>query len=271
MKTSVIVTVYNRPEMLSACLRALALQTVRPDEVIVSDDGSNPEAVKRMQAVFGELPFPVRYVWQEDRGYRLAAARNNAIRAAGGEYLLSLDCDILLLPDALAVHLAQARPGRFLAANRAWVGEEAIRALLNQELSARLLEVAWAGADRRHLKPAHRQFVRNLWLRKVGLAQRHKPKILGCHFSLFRADIERINGFDEHYVGWGLEDDDFTLRLHQAGIRGQSLILQARALHLWHPPTGPQSAGIRAGANWDYFSRQDVPVYCRQGLRQYPA
>ncbi len=266
MKTSVIITVYDRPAMLIACLRALALQSARPDEAVVSDDGSNPASVRRMQTVFGEMPFPVRYVRQDDQGYRLAAARNNAIRASSGEYLVSLDCDVLLMPDALAIHLRHARRGVFLAANRAWVGEKQTRALFNKELSPCLLDSIWAGAERRHLRPTHRQFMRNLFLRKIGLARRHKPKILGCHFSLFREDIEHVNGFDEHYVGWGLEDDDFTLRLHLAGIRGQSLIKEARALHLWHPPAGPQSKSPPAGPNWKYFNRLNIPAYCVQGL-----
>ena len=268
MKTSVIITVYNRPEMLIACLRALALQSTPVAEAVVSDDGSNAVAVQRMKAAFSEFPFPVRYVWQEDKGYRLAAARNNAIRESSGDYLISLDCDILLLPDAVAIHLQQARRGVFLAANRALVNEEDTRILLNQPLSARVLDVAWDRADRSHLGRVHRQFVRNQWLRKIGLARRHKPKILGCHFSLFREDIERVNGFDEHYVGWGLEDDDFTLRLHQAGIRGQSLVLTARALHLWHPSSASGPGRPFESPNMDYFNRSDVPTYCRDGIRR---
>lgn len=268
MKISVIITVYNRPEMLIACLRALALQSVPVDEAVVSDDGSHAEAVRRMKAAFAEFPFLIRYVWQEDRGYRLAAARNNAIRQAGGDYLISLDCDILLLPDAVATHLGNARRGVFLAANRAWVGEADTRELLVQTISPRVLDMFWDRSNRRHLRPAHRQFIRNLWLRRLGLARRHKPKILGCHFSMFRDDMERVNGFDEHYVGWGLEDDDFALRLHQAGIRGRSLILKARALHLWHPAAASWPGHPQDSPNREYFNRRDVSTYCRQGLLQ---
>jgi len=94
MKTSVLITVYNRPEMAAACLRALALSRAPVDEVVVSDDGSDEQCVRYLHAVFRELPFPVRYVRQEHNGYRLAAARNNAIRVASGDYLISLDCDL---------------------------------------------------------------------------------------------------------------------------------------------------------------------------------
>jgi len=267
MKTTVIVTVYNRPAMLIACLRALALGTGRVDEVVVSDDGSNADNVQRMQAVFPELPFPVRFVSQEDRGYRLAAARNNALRQATGDYIISLDCDILLMPEAVMAHTRLARRGWFLAANRACVGQLETEEALPQAMHPRLLEVLWEDADRSHLRRTHRQFQRNALLRRLGLARRHKPKILGCHFSIFREDIERVNGFDEAYVGWGFEDDDFAMRLHKAGVRGRSLILAARALHLWHPPSNPRAAGSAASPNLAYFRRRDVPAFCVQGLK----
>jgi len=264
MKTTVIVTVYNRPAMLIACLRALALGTQRVDEVVVSDDGSNADNVQRMQAAFPELPFPVRYIRQEDRGFRLAAARNNALRQVTGDYIISLDCDILLLPEAVMAHTRLARRGWFLAANRACVGAVETEEALQQAMHPRLLEVLWEDADRRHLRRAHRQFQRNVWLRRIGLAKRHKPKILGCHFSIFREDIERVNGFDEAYVGWGLEDDDFSMRLHKAGVRGRSLILEARALHLWHPSLASRPA---TSTNRTYFQRRDIPAFCVQGLQ----
>ncbi|MDD5676743.1 MAG: glycosyltransferase [Kiritimatiellae bacterium] len=267
MKTTVIVTVYNRPAMLVACLRALALSTKRVDEVVVSDDGSTADNVSRMQSAFPELPFPVRFVSQEDRGYRLSAARNNALRQATGEYIISLDCDILLMPNAVMAHVRAARRGWFLAANRAFVGAVETESALQQAMHPRLLEVLWEDADRRHLCRAHCQFQRNMWLRRLGLAKRHKPKILGCHFSIFREDIERINGFDEAYVGWGFEDDDFAMRLHKAGVRGRSLIPEARALHLWHPSLASRPADPVASPNLAYFKRRDVSAFCVQGLK----
>ncbi|MBU4286010.1 MAG: glycosyltransferase, partial [Verrucomicrobia bacterium] len=165
MKTTVIVTVYNRPAMLIACLRALALGTQRVDEVVVSDDGSSADNVQWMQAAFPDLPFPVRFIRQEHRGYRLSAARNNALRLASGDYIISLDCDILLLPEAVMAHTRLARRGWFLAANRACVGALKTEEALQQAMHPRLLEVLWEDADRCHLRRAHRQFQRNVWLR----------------------------------------------------------------------------------------------------------
>lgn len=252
--------------MLKACLQALALSNTPVTEAVVSDDGSTPENVALMQAGFAELPFPVRYVSQPDRGYRLAAARNNAVRNATGEYLLMLDCDILLMPDTLSIHLSHARPGRFLAANRAWADESATRKYLERELTPAALEELWYCADQTHIRRAHCRFKRNACLRHIGLARRNKPKILGCHFSLFRADYEKINGFDENFEGWGLEDDDFATRLHLVGIRGRSLIRSARAVHLWHPVVASCPRTLAESPNYLYYRRKHVEPFCRRGL-----
>lgn len=266
MKVSVLITVYNRPEMAIACLRALALNTMLVDEAIISDDGSQEHHVQAMLKTFNEFPFSVRYVRQEHDGYRLAAARNNAIRAARGDYLISLDCDILLLPEAVETHLQYAKHGHFLVGNRALLGENSTIGALNQKLSARLLDTLWNEAEKKHLPRAQHRFQRNLLLRRFGLAAPHKPKILGCHFSLFREDIERVNGFDEKFTGWGLEDDDFTRRLYKAGLHGRPVILAARALHLWHPSVGSKPQKISASPNMAYFKRANVPAYCADGL-----
>jgi predicted glycosyltransferase involved in capsule biosynthesis len=44
----------------------------------------------------------------------------------------------------------------------------------------------------------------------------------------------RINGFDESYSGWGLEDSDLAIRLIHAGIRHKSARFATPVFHLWH-------------------------------------
>lgn len=269
MRISVITTVYNRPEHLRLMLAALALQTRRPDEVVVADDGSDPAAAAAIETALAGAEFPVRRVRQEKQGYRLAAARNLGIRAATGEYLLFVDCDLALLPDAVAVHERQAAPRRLLCAHRALLEEAATRALFQvcPRPTAADWEHAWTMADRRELELAARQFARHAALRRWHLARPHKPKLLGCHFSLFRADAERVNGFDENFVGWGYEDDDFARRLYKMGVAPHSVIREARALHLWHPSLAPVALPRRRDRpNRAYFRRWRVPAFCANGL-----
>ena len=271
MKISVITTIYNRPEHLRLLLAALAAQTRPPDEVIVADDGSDAATVAALGRLLPACGLPARAVRQEKDGYRLAAARNLAIRAATGDYLLFLDCDLAPLPDAVAIHDRRAAPGRLLCGNRALLDEAATAALMAAAPapSAADWEKAWAAADQRELPEAARLFARHAALRRWHAARPHKPKLLGCHFSLFRAEVDRVNGFDENFTGWGYEDDDFARRLYRAGVAPQSVIAEARALHLWHPSLAPQALKRhRDRPNRAYFRRWRVPAFCANGLRK---
>ena len=274
MKISVLTTIYNRPDHLRLLAAALAAQTRPPDELVVADDGSDAATVVAMERLLPACGLPAKVVRQEKDGYRLAAARNLAIRAATGDYLLFLDCDVAPLPDAVAIHEKNAAPGRLLCGHRALLDETATQALFAVVPAPRDAdwELAWRSADLTEAEAADMLFARHAALRRWHLARPHKPKLLGCHFSLFRADVERVNGFDENYVGWGYEDDDFARRLYRAGVEPRSVIAAARALHLWHPSLAPQAlARHRDRPNRAYFRRWRVPAFCANGLRKAEA
>jgi len=271
MKISVITTLYNRPEHLRLLAAALAVQTRMPDELVVADDGSDEATTEAVASFLPACGIPSKVVRQEKDGDRRSAARNLAIRAATGEYLLFLDCDMAPLPDAVAVHERRAAPGRLLCGNRALLDEAASRALF----AARPVpaeadwEQAWERADRGELEAAARLFRRHACLRRWHVARPHKPKLLGCHFSLFHNDVEKVNGFDENYVGWGYEDDDFARRLYKTGVEPRSVIEDARMLHLWHASMAPQELKRhRDRPNRAYFRRWGVPARCINGLRK---
>lgn len=269
MKISVLTTIYNRPEHLRLLLASLAAQTRVPDEIVVADDGSDAATVAVLERMLPACGRPAKMVRQEKDGFRAAAARNLAIRASTGDYLLFLDCDIVLMPEAVAVHARHAEARRLVCGHRALLDEAATNALLAatpMPLAADW-ELAWSAADQRSLAAAARQFQRHAALRRWHLARPHKPKLLSCHFSLPREDVFRVNGFDENFVGWGYEDDDFGRRLYKAGVAPFSVMESARALHLWHPSLAPQALKRhRDRPNRAYFRRWRVPAFCVNGL-----
>lgn len=95
---SVVIPCFNQGRFLREALESVRTQTVRPREVVVVDDGSTDDTPAVAQAFPG-----IVYVRQANRG--LADARNRGIEAAGGEYLVFLDADDRLRPDALAIGL----------------------------------------------------------------------------------------------------------------------------------------------------------------------
>jgi glycosyltransferase involved in cell wall biosynthesis len=96
---SVIIPCYNQAHYLSDAVKSALAQTHRPIEVIVVDDGSRDNVVD----VVASYPH-VRCVRQKNRG--VAEARNAGFRASGGEYVLFLDADDRLTPNAVESHLS---------------------------------------------------------------------------------------------------------------------------------------------------------------------
>jgi hypothetical protein len=56
-----------------------------------------------------------------------------------------------------------------------------------------------------------------------------------CNLAVWRRDLDRVDGFDASYNGWGLEDSDLLIRLLRAGIRRKDGNFATGVLHLWHP------------------------------------
>jgi glycosyltransferase involved in cell wall biosynthesis/SAM-dependent methyltransferase len=96
---SVVITTYDEdPRFLREAIESVLAQTVAAREIIVVDDGSRVDNSSVLQ------PFPtVRRIRQDNQG--LATARNTGWRAAAGPYVVFLDSDDRLTPDALACNL----------------------------------------------------------------------------------------------------------------------------------------------------------------------
>ncbi len=97
---SVIIPVHNGARYLRAALESVFAQTYRPFEVIVVNDGSVDDSGDIAQS-FND----VRYIYQANQG--VAAARNNGIEVAGGDFLAFLDQDDLWTPEKLKLQMGQ--------------------------------------------------------------------------------------------------------------------------------------------------------------------
>jgi hypothetical protein len=53
--------------------------------------------------------------------------------------------------------------------------------------------------------------------------------------AFFRADLDRVDGFDATFTGWGREDSDLFVRLIRSGVARKDGRHATAVLHLWHP------------------------------------
>lgn len=235
MRIAVIVTTYNRPDALAAVLEGYCYQKTFEFELIVADDGSTDETRRVIEDYARRAPFSLRHIWQEDQGFRAAAARNRALAAAAADYVIFSDGDCVPPADFVSRHGALAERGYFVAGNRMLLAERFTRHVLRNRVPIHLWRhgkwlVAWLRGDVNRLLPLLRL--------PDGALRKRAPKrwegVKTCNVAAWRADLEHVNGFDESYSGWGLEDSDLVIRLTHAGVRHKSARFAAPVFHLWH-------------------------------------
>jgi glycosyltransferase involved in cell wall biosynthesis len=126
---SVVIPTFNRAGYLRTAVGSVLNQTYPEIEVVVADDGSTDETA----AVLSELAeADSRVRWVRSTGNRGAqAARNDGIRASGGEWISFLDSDDRYLADSVARRLAAA-----LGTGRRVVHSDAVRVAANGSRSS---------------------------------------------------------------------------------------------------------------------------------------
>lgn len=93
---SVLITTYNYARFIPAAIESVMSQTLKPDEIIVVDDGSTDNT---SEVVVPYADKGVRYIYKENGGG--SSSRNAAIEASTGELLAFLDADDRWVPHKL--------------------------------------------------------------------------------------------------------------------------------------------------------------------------
>ncbi|WP_441247620.1 glycosyltransferase family 2 protein [Kitasatospora sp. McL0602] len=96
---SVVLPAYDRQDQLKECLDSLLAQSFRDFEILLVVDRS-PDSPERMAEAY-EMRDPRIHVLRLNAAVGIGRARNAGAARATGEYLLFLDSDHLLDPDAL--------------------------------------------------------------------------------------------------------------------------------------------------------------------------
>lgn len=108
LSSSPIVTVcvanYNGADVIESCLQSILAQRDAPEfEILVHDDCSSDDSLDRIRS------FPCARLIESEENRGFCVANNRMAIQARGEYLLLLNNDATLLPDALAQLFATAQ------------------------------------------------------------------------------------------------------------------------------------------------------------------
>ncbi len=252
-----IIPTFRRPDYLLSTIQQLLVQTRVPDEIIVVDQTPPEEIDASVHQRLVELQQNHRhFVYDRQAAPHVYRARNAAARLAKSDVLLYLDDDVRL--DRRVV-------------------EHHISILQNDDVDAAVGRITTRGIDRSHfpsppsgISPIQHAFSFGDYRDDVRL-----ERIAYCaagHFSIRRAVLEAIGGWDEHILTYG--DKDMGLRLYAAR---KNVVYDPRPslVHLVAPAGGARLADPQApwpawqrAASIHYLALRHLggSDFCRYGL-----
>lgn len=103
---SVIVPVYGTETYLPACIDSICNQSYRNLQIILVDDES-PDKCPEICDGYAKHDSRIQVIHQKNTG--VSGARNTGLRHATGEYIMFVDSDDLLYPDAVEILMKDLR------------------------------------------------------------------------------------------------------------------------------------------------------------------
>lgn len=257
-KISLIIPVYKKKEFIKAVLESINFQTYKNFEVIVAeDDNTLEEFIKSLQK---NLNYNLIHVQQEDLGYRRNTALNNGVKISTGDLLVVIDQDCMIHPKFLEEYAKNYNKADLFTGRRFNLGKKYSEKILkNKKRTFNLLDLLISDSPIKKFPDA----VYFPWL-----FLKRNSRVLGSNFGIKREFLEKINGFNEDYIGYGLEDVDLDKRVSMAGGKRISMKNKAIQYHLYHPE--PQGSKERIKINEDILNNtiKNKAYICKNGLKK---
>ncbi|OGV97424.1 hypothetical protein A2W24_05615 [Microgenomates group bacterium RBG_16_45_19] len=207
---SVIVVNYNGDKFLTLLLSSITKQKYRDFEVVIVDNASVDQSISRLKLWLKQNPLMAKKVKiiKEKRNWGFARGNNIGVAQANGKYLLFINTDTELEPEALG-HMVTMIQGNMFTAG------VAPKIYLSRFLPQKVFDSVGICIND-NASPYNRA------IGQIDLGQYDKPElIMGLCFAccLVRKDIYTLlGGLDNTYFAY-FEDVDFSLRVLKTGYR----------------------------------------------------
>ena len=259
MKTCLIISTYNWPEALNLVLKSVTEQSLKPNEIIIADDGSTIET-KNLIEDYSKNGLTINRVWQEDLGFRKAAILNKAIATSMADYIIQVDGDCIMHKRFIQDHVENIEKGKFLYGSRVNIKKESAAEVLSEAKTNFSFFSKGINKRTRNIHAPHlRRYYRD--------AEKLSGKVRGCNLSYWKSDFLAINGYNENFEGWGKEDSEMVARLIHKGLVGKRLRFNGIVYHIWHPNKSRENELTNSSIQKAVIDNK--LTYCENGVHKY--
>ena len=210
LTTSVIIATYNRPRELTNCIHSILNQSIKPNEIIVVDDGNLSDFPLRNKCI----DLGILCVYHKKRIRGLCASRNAGVRLATGDIVFFLDDDTVLLPS----YIEEILKTYSLEAERPLMAVGGVianpKTLTFFHRLRRIFDLIFLVAGVEEGKILHSGFSTEFGSTGFNIRGTKEVDFLHGGASSFRKQIFEDFSFSDKYEGHARgEDKDFTYRI----------------------------------------------------------
>jgi glycosyltransferase involved in cell wall biosynthesis len=230
MRFSIIIVTNNRVELVKNSLFSIENQTFRDFETIVVDDGSSMIIENELNR--HHFSFPLIF-HRNNHMTSCSCARNCGLKKATGEIVVFIDSGLILIPGYLEnynKHYLNIGRNCSLSGYTYYLRKDIGPVGYNTSEFLQQIEKGEVILDQCDIRK---------WYKIIREEERWKC-FIGNNCSCYLEDALAIDGFYEHFRGWGPDDIEFAYRLKKRLGRNICMFSDILSYHMWHPHSSEQ-------------------------------
>jgi chondroitin synthase len=216
LNATIVIPHYNSSKLLERTLTGISQQTIdnRNFQIVICDDGSN-EDLTEIQDKWGDRFGDFKIISEPKQGFRLSRMRNLGLQVAIHKNIILLDCDMIPKKDLVEQHVRVLNTCSYCISigyrhhrNIETLTELELLALLDKEFT--FSELDWRVRDIENKQDALYKLKYDSYFAWSCVS--------GGNLGLTKAVLEEAIFFDENFVFWGGEDNEWAYRLFKKGF-----------------------------------------------------
>jgi len=264
MTTSLLITTFNRSNLLQLSLERLTQLTI-PDEVLIVDDGGQDNCEVVVNSFKGRLP--IRYIYNHSPNWTICSfARNIGIKNTDKDVIITSEPEILFVTDVIDQIKSDMKqyPDQLISAGTIYHAQPNCF-LSNAFATDPVQSLKDSIVEEYQIQP--RSYHPNGFCKTTNMQ--------ATFIAAYKRDwLMELGGWDEQFPGsYGFDDIELCTRLRINGVN-QFIDQNIEAIHQYHDHLPPHIQGPMVAANDVYFASKklnevEADIFEQKQLNKY--